>query len=267
MLKKIQLCCKLTKLNWSLLPGLPDRLQTIGFKDFAKPEINIWRYPLDLTFDDFSDAIEHVKMNGEPRGYDIWLRAKGGLTGFAQTQVFHLQRYRSRWDDEDTLAISFHDHDCAEDLNLIAQFLGFEQDTPAAKPSLRRSCFIAHRFNAEGDELAERLSRFLQLLGFDTTSGRAFAPGSVAEKVKGRLAERSIVFAILTSGDDKTWLVQESLLASLSEKPVFLLKEDSYIHNGGLLSDHEYIPFKSPRIETSFIPIIEGLRELGFKFK
>ena len=77
--------------------------------------------------------------------------------------------------------------------------------------------------------------------------------------------KQAIVFAIFTAGDDATWLTQESLLASLS-KPLFLLKEKNYAFKPGLLGDHEYIPFTSPAIETTFIPILEGIRELGFKF-
>ena len=261
MLTKTTLYCKLANLNWSLLPALPDRLRSIGFSGVRKPSIDVWRYPLSISFDDYQDVMEYVRNNGEPRGYKISVYEEGSLKKYMR-----LDRSRTKWDDEDSLILTVEGCGSAEDLKSLAAFLGFEPDTIVSKPTLQRSAFIAHRFNPEGDELAERLARFLELLGFDITSGRAFAPGSVTEKVRARLAEREIVFAILTHGEDKTWLVQESLLAALSEKPLFLVKEENYIHSGALLSDHEYIPFKSPRIETAFIPVIEGLRELGFKF-
>lgn len=218
------------------------------------------RYPLSLTFDDLGDVLANVRSNGSLNRYDIFIHEKSGKKSFV------LMRCRPLMDDEDSLTVSFKGHDSVEDLKAIAAFLGLEPDIPPIRPFLNRSSFIAHRFNDTGDECSERLARFLQLLGFDTTSGRAFAPGSVAEKVKNRLAERAIVFAILTPSDDKTWLVQESLLASLSNKPLFLIKDDAYALTSGLLSDHEYIPFKSPNIETTFIQVLEGLRELGFKF-
>jgi hypothetical protein len=103
------------------------------------------------------------------------------------------------------------------------------------------------------------------LLNFEVSTGRGFSPGSISEKVKARMERQSLVFAIMTAGDDSTWLIQESLLGSL-EKPLFLLKEKAYEFKPGLLGDHEYIPFTNLIIETTFVPILEGIRDLGFKF-
>ncbi len=74
---------------------------------------------------------------------------------------------------------------------------------------------------------------------------------------------QAIIFAILTTGQDKTWLAQETLIADIAGKPLFLLKEKNYSHSGALLSDQEYIEFELPYIETTFVKILEGLREVG----
>ena len=127
---------------------------------------------------------------------------------------------------------------------------------------LERTVFIAHRFDERGQEADSKVARFLELLGFRVVTGRGFAPTPIAEKVKGRLTSQAIVIAILTTGDDSTWLVQESLLANLGGKPLFLLKEEGTSFKPGLLADVEYIPFESHAIEKAFIPLLEGLREL-----
>ncbi len=146
----------------------------------------------------------------------------------------------------------------------VISFLGLERDEAGGgKQRPKRKCFVAYRFNDQGEGLATKLRRFLELLGFNVVTGRAFAPPSVSEKVKARMTEQAIVFAILTTGDDKTWIVQESMLGGVSGKPLFLLKEQAYEHNGGLLADHEYITFAALHIEATFVQVLEGLRELG----
>ena len=65
-------------------------------------------------------------------------------------------------------------------------------------------------------------------------------------------------------GHHGTWLVQEQILASTRGKHVFVLRASNATSKSGLLADHEYIPFDPPHIERTFIPILEGLREIGF---
>jgi hypothetical protein len=86
----------------------------------------------------------------------------------------------------------------------------------------------------------------------------------VSDKVRTRLEQQGLVFAVLTPGDDTTWLIQESLLADVKGKPLVILKEQTTSFKAALLADHEYIPFDDSNIETTFIPILEGLRELGY---
>lgn len=163
------------------------------------------------------------------------------------------------------MSIQLRGFGSVEDSKSLAVFLGLEIDDLQPKnPPLEKKCFIAHRFDTAGIQLADKLARFLSLLGFSVSTGHGFSPGSVSEKVKVRMANQAVVFAILTPGEDATWLTQESLLGSLG-KPLFVLKEKDYQFKPGILGDHEYIPFSAPAIETAFIPILEGIRELGFK--
>ncbi|HLW82345.1 MAG TPA: hypothetical protein VKS20_09920 [Candidatus Acidoferrales bacterium] len=110
----------------------------------------------------------------------------------------------------------------------------------------------------------DKLARFLGLLGFAVITGRAYSPKSIADKVRSRMEQQAIVFVILTPGDDATWLVQESAIAKIQGKPLFLLKETSAEFKSGILADHEYIPFENGRVESCFVPILEGMREIGY---
>ncbi len=145
-------------------------------------------------------------------------------------------------------------------LRECAAFLGLEADIDDAAVH-SRTAFIAHRFDKAGIDLAERLARFLTLLGISVKTGRAFAPKSVSEKVKERLESQHIIFAILTPGDEKTWLIQESVLQHQT-KPLFILKHKEAVFASGILADHEFIPFDEGHFESTYVPILEGLKEL-----
>ena len=127
-----------------------------------------------------------------------------------------------------------------------------------------RKAFIAHRFDTNGTDCSDKLARFLELIGFKVVTGRAYAPKSVASKVKDRIEEQAIIFVILTPGADDIWLTQESIIGEVKGKPLIIIKEKSVEFKPGILADHEYIPFDLSNIEVGFLAILEGLRELGY---
>jgi hypothetical protein len=256
---KLHVYCKPRDISWPVLLELPARLAKLGFvvKDRS---VTIRRYPTVAEYGTLEAALKDVEKNGVARRYRIWLSGSGA------GKWLEISRYRNR-SDEDIMEVDFTGSATDEVVDSVISFLGLERDAAAAGTQrMERKCFVAFRFDEQGDELAAKVCRFLELLGFSVATGRGFAPRSVSEKVKARMAEQAIVFAILTVGEDKTWIVQESLLGGLSGKPLFLLKEKAYQHSGALLADHEYIPFEAPHIERAFIQVLEGLRELGFRF-
>lgn len=125
-----------------------------------------------------------------------------------------------------------------------------------------KTAFLAHPFDDEGDQYATEVARFLTLINISPQSGRAFSPGSVAQKVEERLARFDIVVAIFTCQADSTWLMQETIATKILRKPLFLLVEEGAQLKEGLLGDYERIPFPRGRISKAFIPILEGLGEL-----
>jgi hypothetical protein len=259
MPKTIYLFCKPASFNWHVLPELPSRLAKAGLS-VKSYDISIRRYPTNIEYDSMEEALNDVRANGEPKSYEM------RFWGMLNAKSFGFSRFVNL-SDQEILSINLSGFGSVEDARSLADFLGLQIDSISTeKNSLEKKCFIAHRFDEVGSELADKLARFLNLLNFEVSTGRGFSPGSVSEKVKARMEMQSLVFAVMTPGDDSTWLIQESLLGSLG-KPLFVLKEKTYSFKPGLLGDHEYIPFTSPTIETTFVPILEGIRDLGFTFK
>jgi hypothetical protein len=255
---KIYLFCKPASFNWSVLPELSARLQKMGLS-VKSQRISIRRYPTNLEYDDLDEALNDVQVNGQPKGYDLRFWGEPSQRSFGISRFWNIA-------DQEILNLDIQEFGSVEDARSLADFLGLEVDSiSSTKNTLEKKCFIAHRFDEGGIEMADKLARFLSLLNFEVSTGRAFSPGSITEKVKARIEKQSLVFAILTSGNDTTWLTQESLIGSLG-KPLFLLKEKEYEFKPALLGDCEYIPFNNPTIETAFIPILEGLRTLNYKF-
>jgi hypothetical protein len=73
------------------------------------------------------------------------------------------------------------------------------------------------------------------------------------------------VIAVLSKQEDSTWLTQESAGAIFTGKPLILLIEEGVTFKPGILGDLEYFRFASGQISTAFVPLLEGLQELGYR--
>jgi hypothetical protein len=255
--------CKLQQINWALLPELENKLTRLGFEarnGLMQARVTLERFPDTLTFDSTEAAYQNIREAGIPRDYAVWLyRGKDktdlsvyfGISGSGGIGI-HVEGEGA------SVAV----------LDSVMEFLGLEpepiKEAEPETPSLARTVFIAHRFDETAGSLADKLARFLELLGFSVVTGRSYAPKSIAEKVRQRLSDQAVIFVILTAGSDATWLTQESILAETTGKPLILLKATDAEFKPGLLSDHEYVPFQSPHIEAAFIAVLEGLREIGY---
>jgi len=80
------------------------------------------------------------------------------------------------------------------------------------------------------------------------------------------LLAQEIVIVVVSKKADFTWLVQEVAGADFLKKPVFLLVQEDTEFKPGILGDLEFIRFAPDQIEQAFLPLIEGLREIGFSF-
>jgi hypothetical protein len=251
--------CKITDLNWGAVRELVSHLERYGFKTKTiKGQIS--RYPDTFTLENIDEFVDNIRENGSPPGYELSVNGKVDNLDFylsvSRGLNIHRQEYLSVWLDAPSPL---------KPLESVMELLGLSPDQEACIPSSPgKTAFIAHRFDNVGNELADKLARFLELLGFSVATGRGFSPTSIAEKVKKRIEEKAMVLVIFTPGSDDTWLIQESILGSITGKPIIILKDTSSSFKAGILSDLEYIPFVSPNIESCFIPVLEGLRELGY---
>ncbi len=244
-------------LNWAIVPELLARLGRQGW-DVKHVSITIRRYPDTLTFDSVDEAIANVRKHGPPKRYSINLTTSGGSKSFSLSRDRNIH-------DEQYLVVGMNGVEDSAQLDGIVELFGLTPDELATFQSVpSRTAFVAHKFDRTGNEAADKLARFLELLGFAVQTGRGYAPGPISEKVLARIERQSTIFAILTPGDDNTWLTQESIVAEVQDKPLFILKERTAEFKPGILADHEFIPFENSGLEATFVPILEGLRELGY---
>lgn len=249
-------------LNWEALTQLPERLARHDIS-IESTSIDLRRYPTDVRFRAWDEAIRNVRSDGPPRHFGIT------LTGHRHEAYFllSLRQYTNDFDDERYLTLEVNNVDDMSLVDDIGAFLGLAPDTVVDAPDdPPRTAFIAHRFDQNSEQLADRLARFLSLISFRVSTGRSFSPQSVSAKVRGRVVGQAVVFVILSAGEDMTWLTQESILAYARNKPLFILLEATVAFKSGVLGDHEYIHFVAPRIDVAFVPILEGLREIGYGF-
>lgn len=238
---------------------MSDRLSKHGIS-VRKVSVELGRHPDRVEYHSLEAAYDDVKRNGTTEYYDI--RIYGNL---AEKDI-ELSIFRAtRFDGVPFHTLKVNGAADSGILNDVANFLGLEPEEPFVPQKLpERTAFIAHRFDNQGIAISDKVARFFELLNFQVVSGRSYTPGSVSEKVRRRIERQAIIVVIITQGEDNTWLTQESFLGHLNSKPLFILKEQGASFKSALLSDHEYIPFEIDRIEMTFIPILQGLRELNY---
>lgn len=251
--------CLVSPLHWESLPHLPSRLKKYGIT-ISEQIVSVTRYPKTIRYTDWESVLADIRQGGEPLRFVIKLQGKLGARHFSLT----VSKSTYANSDERYMCLDISGVPEIQMIDDIAAFLGLQPDQLQPYPKKDRTAFIAHRFDDLGEQLADRLARFLSLIGFDVKTGRGFSPKPVSEKVKERLDGQSIIFVIVTPGDDATWLTQESVLSHSRDKPLFVLRDANTDFKPGLLGDLEYIPFSAPRIEATFIAILEGLNELEF---
>jgi hypothetical protein len=249
--------CTVKDFNWEALTELNARLKKFEI-EVETVTCEVYWFPDRYTMDSVDNLLHFVKKKGNPRDYTISFRAKRNDTKLS----ISISRGRN-FSNEEYLVVSVSNVENDIELNSILSFLNLEAEEKLEHQlAIDKSVFIAYRFDEVGENLAFKLSRFLELLGFSVTSGRTYSPKKISEKVEERIAKQSLFFVILTKGNDNTWLNQEPTLAKSQNKPVFLLKDTEYDYTSGIFSDQEFIPFHLNSFEKTFIQILEGLREL-----
>ncbi len=235
---------------------LKDELKVEGI------EATFRRFPESVTLHSIEELSGDIVRKGPPKKFHLALR------GTEEREKFSLVLSKDvNIHGEPFLTVSLESRNPEATLHSVMSFLGLRPEEPEAIASESpRTAFIAHRFDQAGDVAAGKIARFLSLLGFDCLTGRGYEPRSVAEKVKSRIMAQEIIVVVLTPGEENTWLIQESLLSSSAGKPLLLIRDTIADFKPGLLADHEFIPICAGCVEQAFIPLLEGLRNVGYRF-
>lgn len=168
---------------------------------------------------------------------------------------------------EETIALELCD--------FIERELELRETLPIIEPPVHeRSAFIAHSFDAVGEETAEVVRHLLELLHFDVVTGKKYSSKSLSEKVKGRMRDQGIIICILTKRWETTegeslpasWVTQEAAFSEGLDKPLFLFIEEGVNKDLGIHGDIEYISFSAGNLTAPLLKLIEGLEELGYEF-
>jgi hypothetical protein len=203
------------------------------------------------SVDKIDETDKVISANGPPNDFLIRFKSEGGRTLVIDTRK------------PNPISIELDNKDEAPEplLGAIEAVFGLEPLAETSKGPAS-SAFIAHAFDNQSQSLANELARFLTLLGIRCSSGRAFTPTRVSDKVNTRLASHDLFFALVTPHEDHTWLTQETSTASAYSKPIFILKQSDVEFKSGLLGDQEYIPFAPGELSKAFIPILEGINAI-----
>ncbi len=116
---------------------------------------------------------------------------------------------------------------------------------PIGKYNLKKSIFIAHRFDERGNEIAGIISKYCSLLGFEVKDGMGYENRVIPNKVTERIQSQDIFIVIFTQGKHD-WLISEMAYAKGLDKYLIVLAENSIDISKGIVgTDFEHISFPS----------------------
>jgi hypothetical protein len=134
-----------------------------------------------------------------------------------------------------------------------------EQMERLSKYGLKKSIFLAHRFDDYGDRTGTILNTFFYRLGFDVKEGSGYEAKGIPDKVAAKIKSQDIFVCLVTPGDT-SWILSEAGYAKGLNKYLIVVCEDGVSFNKGIIGgDYEHIPFPPDNIEKSFLELINAL--------
>jgi len=124
---------------------------------------------------------------------------------------------------------------------------------------LKKSVFLAHRFDDQGTRDAHTLEMFLIRLGFEVLEGAGYEARDIPPKVAERIKRQDIFLCLVTPGN-QSWILSEASYAKALGRYVILLLEDGLDFDKGILgNDFEHITFPSGFVEKAFSDLMYAL--------
>ena len=146
----------------------------------------------------------------------------------------------------------------------LAQVFQASNPSPEKSPTvsrygLKKSVFLAHRFDETGKDLAWKLGTFLRRLGFDVVEGEGYETRDIPEKVTHRI-ESQDVFVCLVSAGDHSWVLSEAAYAKGRNKYIIILCQEGVAFNKGIVGgDYEHLTFPKEQIEATYSDLLYAL--------
>jgi len=124
---------------------------------------------------------------------------------------------------------------------------------------LKRTVFVAHRFDKPGNDYANELMRFLRRLGFEVVEGEGYEARDIPAKVADRIKTQDIFICIVSEGDS-SWILSEVAYAKgLSKYIIILVQDDLSFRKGIIGTDYEHLSFPNNRIERVYSDLLYAL--------
>lgn len=128
-----------------------------------------------------------------------------------------------------------------------------------SKYGLKKSIFLAHRFDDCGNKTASFLNRFLVRLGFDVKEGEGYETKDIPEKVAKKIETQDIFICLVTPGDG-SWILSEAAYAKAKNKYLIIICQDGVSFNKGIIGgDYEHLPFPESLVEKCYSDLVYAL--------
>jgi len=159
----------------------------------------------------------------------------------------------------------------SDDVNLVAaihekarEIFGAWNPPAEELPSLgrfnvKRTAFLADRFDDTGRAVDGTLTRFLSRLGLSVVEGEGYEARGIPNKVADRITAQDIFVCLITPGEH-TWIMSEAAFAKAQGKYIVVLAQDGSSSVREIMgSDHEHIAFPAGNIEKAYADLVYAL--------
>ena len=125
-----------------------------------------------------------------------------------------------------------------------------------SKYGLKKSIFLAHRFDDYGNKIAADVNTFLRRLGFDVKEGSGYETKNIPDKVAQKIRAQDIFLCLFTPGDT-SWILSETSFAKALGKYIVIICDDKLKINKGIIGgDYEHLPFPHDNIEKCYSELL-----------
>ena len=135
-----------------------------------------------------------------------------------------------------------------------------QQKSPMlSKYRIKKSIFLAHRFDDEGKAVAHTLHLYLSALGFSVIEGEGYEGRDIPDKVRERIRPQDILLCVATPGDSN-WILSEVSFALALGKYIIIMVQDGVDFNKGIVgTTYEHLAFPKGNVEKCFTDLLRAL--------